>query len=48
MLRVVRDATMKLAEQGYRTGVTLKLDIRPGFSGQLDEKSKLVDELLAE
>lgn len=28
VLRVVRDATMKLAEQGYRTGVTLKLDIR--------------------
>ena len=45
VLRVVRDATMKLAEQGYRTGVTLKLDIRPGFSGQLTEKSKLVDEL---
>lgn len=45
VLRVVRDATMKLAEQGYRTGVTLKLDIRPGFSGQLAEKSKLVDEL---
>ena len=47
MLRVVRDATMKLAEQGYRTGVTLKLDIRPGFSGQLTEKSQLVDELLS-
>lgn len=47
VLRVVRDATMKLAEQGYRTGVTLKLDIRPGFSGQLTEKSKLVDELLS-
>ena len=47
VLRVVRDATMKLAEQGYRTGVTLKLDIRPGFSGQLTEKSQLVDELLS-
>ncbi|WP_314688180.1 thiamine-binding protein [uncultured Bifidobacterium sp.] len=46
VLKVVRDATMKLAGQGYRTGVTLKLDIRPGFSGQLAEKPALVDHLL--
>ena len=46
VLKVVRDATMKLAGQGYRTGVTLKLDIRPGFSGQLTEKAALVDHLL--
>ena len=48
VLKVAGEAAKKLAEQGYRTGVTLKLDIRPGFSGQLAEKSKLVDELLAE
>lgn len=46
MLKAVRDATVKLAEQGYRTGVTLKLDIRPGFSGQISEKQQLVDEIL--
>lgn len=46
VLRVVRDATMKLAEQGYRTGVTLKLDIRPGFSGQIHEKQQLVDDII--
>lgn len=46
VLRVVRDATLKLASQGYRTGVVLKLDIRPGFSGQISAKSKLVDEIL--
>lgn len=46
VLRVVRDATMKLAEQGYRTGVTLKLDIRPGFSGQIHEKQQLVDNII--
>ena len=46
VLRVVRDATMKLAGQGYRTGVTLKLDIRPGFSGQPTQKPALVDTLL--
>ncbi len=46
VLRVVRDASMVLASQGYRTGVTLKLDIRPGFTDQLAEKPKLVDQLL--
>ena len=46
VLKAVRDATVKLAEQGYRTGVTLKLDIRPGFSGQISEKQQLVDEIL--
>ncbi|PAU67820.1 thiamine-binding protein [Bifidobacterium criceti] len=47
VLRVVRDATMKLAGQGYRTGVSLKLDIRPGFSGQMTQKPALVDEIIA-
>ncbi|WP_288272840.1 thiamine-binding protein [uncultured Bifidobacterium sp.] len=47
VLRVVRDATMKLAGQGYRTGVSLKLDIRPGFSGQMAQKPALVDEIIA-
>jgi uncharacterized protein YqgV (UPF0045/DUF77 family) len=46
VLKVVRDATMKLVGQGYRTGVTLKLDIRPGFKGQLTRKPELVDEIL--
>lgn len=46
VLKAVSDATVKLAEQGYRTGVTLKLDIRPGFSGQISEKQQLVDEIL--
>ncbi|MDF7664633.1 thiamine-binding protein [Bifidobacterium sp. ESL0745] len=48
VLKVVRDATMVLATQGYRTGVTLKLDIRPGFSGQIKEKQQLVDEILSQ
>lgn len=46
VLKTVRDATMVLASQGYRTEVTLKLDIRPGFSGQIKEKQQLVDEIL--
>ena len=48
VVRVAVAAAKKLAEQGYRTGVTLKLDIRPGFTGQLAEKPQLVDQILAE
>lgn len=48
VMRVVKDATMVLVEKGYRTGVILKLDIRPGFSGQIDAKSALVDKILEE
>lgn len=47
VMAVVRKATMVLAEKGYRTGVSLKLDIRPGFTEQMDRKPALVDELLA-
>ncbi|WEV72831.1 thiamine-binding protein [Bifidobacterium sp. ESL0790] len=46
VLAVVRDASMTLAGQGYRTEVTLKLDIRPGFKGQINEKQQLVDQIL--
>lgn len=46
VMRVVKDATMVLVEKGYRTGVILKLDIRPGFSNQIDAKSALVDKIL--
>ena len=48
VMRVVKDATMALVSKGYRTGVILKLDIRPGFSDQIDAKSALVDKILDE
>lgn len=48
VMRVVKDATMTLVSKGYRTGVILKLDIRPGFSNQIDAKSALVDKILNE
>ncbi|OZG51826.1 ThiE-ThiD fusion protein [Pseudoscardovia radai] len=48
VLRVIRDATMKLAGQGYRTGVHLSLDIRPSFRDQMHAKVKLVDSILAD
>ena len=44
VLKVIRDATMKLAGQGYRTDVVIRLDIRPGFEGQIHAKQALVDE----
>ena len=46
VMRVVKDATMTLVSKGYRTGVILKLDIRPGFRNQIDAKSALVDKIL--
>ncbi|RSX55656.1 Thiamine-binding protein [Bifidobacterium dolichotidis] len=46
VMRVVRDAAAVLAEQGYRTEVSLKLDIRPGYEGQIVAKHELVNELL--
>ena len=42
------EAAKKLAEQGYRTSLVLHMDIRPGFTGQLTEKPKLVDKILAD
>ena len=36
------------SEEGYRTSLVLHMDIRPGFTGQLTEKPKLVDEILAD
>jgi uncharacterized protein (TIGR00106 family) len=48
VMAVVRKATMVLAEKGYRTGVSLKLDIRPGFNDQMSRKPALVDEILAQ
>ena len=37
-----------LAGQGYRTDVVIRLDIRPGFEGQIHAKQALVDEILSE
>lgn len=48
VLKVIRDATLKLAGQGYRTDVVIRLDIRPGFEGQIHAKQALVDEILSE
>ena len=46
VLRVVAKATKTLAERGMRTDVVMRLDIRPGFTGQMKEKPALVDRIL--
>ena len=47
VMRVVKEATMVLAEKGIRTEVVLKADVRPGFENMMERKVRVVDELLA-
>jgi len=47
VMRVVKDATMVLAEKGIRTEVVLKADIRPGYTDMMHEKTKKVEDILA-
>ena len=46
VMRVVKQATMVLAEKGIRTEVVLKADIRPGHTNMLEEKVKIVEAIL--
>ena len=46
VMDVVKRATFVLAEQGIRTEVILKADIRPGHTGTMEAKVRKVDELL--
>ena len=46
VMEVVEEATRVLAEQGYRTGVSLRLDIRPGKRDQIREKVERIDRIL--
>ena len=46
VMEVVEEATRVLAEQGYRTGVSLRLDIRPGKRDQIHEKVERVNKIL--
>ncbi len=38
VMKVVKAATMVLAQKGIRTEVILKMDIRPGFTNTMTEK----------
>lgn len=46
VMRVVKDATMVLAEKRIRTEVVLKADVRPGFENMMERKVAVVDALL--
>ncbi len=46
VMRVVKEATFILAEQGIRTEVILKADVRPGFTGMMSAKVDKVNQIL--
>ncbi len=48
VMRVVRDATFVLAEQGVRTEVILKADVRPGHANMMEQKVRSVEDILSE
>ncbi len=48
VMRVVRDATFVLAEQGIRTEVILKADVRPGHANMMEQKVHSVEDILNE
>lgn len=48
VMAVVKDATFVLAEQGIRTEVILKADVRPGHTDTLTRKVEAVEARLAE
>lgn len=48
VMAVVKDATFVLAEQGIRTEVILKADVRPGHTDTLTRKVKAVEARLTE
>ena len=46
VMKVVKDATMVLAEKGLRTSVTMKADVRPGSENRLAGKVEKINALL--
>ncbi|MCL1863350.1 MAG: MTH1187 family thiamine-binding protein [Defluviitaleaceae bacterium] len=46
VMKVVKDATFVLAEKGIRTGVTLKADIRPGYTNRMTGKVEKLNSIL--
>ena len=46
VMKVVKDATFVLAEKGFRTSVTLKADIRPGYTNRMTAKVEKLNSIL--
>lgn len=45
---LVKRAAFVLYDHGYRTQVSLQMDMRPGYHGQLTRKVDLIDEILSD
>ena len=48
VFKVVKDATMVLADQGIRTEVILKADVRPGFENMIETKVEKVNAIIGD
>jgi len=46
VMKVVKDATFVLANKGFRTGVVLRADIRPGRANTMKSKIEKLDSIL--
>lgn len=46
VMKVVKEATMVLAEKGIRTEVVMKADVRPGFTDMMDRKVQVLEDKL--
>jgi uncharacterized protein YqgV (UPF0045/DUF77 family) len=46
VMKVVKDATFVLANKGFRTGVSFRADIRPGYTNTMKSKVEKLDSIL--
>ena len=46
VMKIVKEATLVLYNKGLRTGIVLKADIRPGYTGRLTGKVKKINSIL--
>jgi len=46
VMKVVKEATFVLTSKGMRTGITLKADIRPGYTNTLNTKLERLNRAL--
>ena len=46
VMKVVKEATLVLASKGFRTGVSFRADIRPGYTNTIRTKIEKLDSIL--
>ena len=46
VMKAVKEATLVLVNKGLRTGIVLKADIRPGYTGRLTGKIEKINSIL--